>query len=92
MPTKKKAAKAAATNGSEKRVHKGRQSKYAGSSILALVDKNPRRLGSHGYKSMQIILDAPDKTILYEDFIAAGGRGEDLRYDLEKEHVTVGVM
>jgi hypothetical protein len=46
---------------------------------------NPRRAGSAGFKSLQIIIDTPG--ILTEDFVKAGGRLNDLRWDLAHGNV-----
>lgn len=44
--------------------------------------ENPRKAGSHGWRSMKIIMDNPG--ITYEDFIKKGGRSNDLAYDIGK--------
>lgn len=46
---------------------------------------NPRRKGSHGYKSLQLIIDNPGITA--EEFVAKGGRNVDLRWDLKAGNV-----
>jgi hypothetical protein len=43
-------------------------------------------VGSHGFKSFQIILDNPAITV--EDFIAKGGRSVDLNWDMKMGRVT----
>ncbi len=70
---------------------RGRQSEFAGKRITINTEdgENPRREGSHGYNSMEIIVNAGKKGILYEDFIAAGGRRVDLAWDYEKENVVL---
>lgn len=50
---------------------------------------NPRRPGSHGHNSMQIIINAGAEGIKYEDFIAAGGRSNDLNWDIAHDNVSV---
>lgn len=52
-----------------------------------LEGKNPRREGSHGFNSMQLILDSPG--ITYGEYIAAGGRSNDLAWDIKHENVRV---
>ncbi len=47
---------------------------------------NTRKVGSHGHCSMQIILDNPG--IKVEDYLKAGGRSNDLRWDLEHGNCT----
>ena len=66
----------------------GRKSKFEGKLFEATVKDNPRRKGSHGFRSLQIIIDRP--WISYEDFIAAGGRQVDLRWDINSGNVTAG--
>jgi hypothetical protein len=58
----------------------GRSGDYAGHKLKSAVDANPRREGSHGAASFQIVLDNPG--ISYEDFIAKGGRPQNLRKDI----------
>lgn len=65
----------------------GRPSAYEGKFIYPLVDENPRRKGSHGFRSFRIILKKPG--IAYEDFIKAGGLSHGLRWDLERSFVAV---
>jgi hypothetical protein len=66
---------------------RGRKSVYAGRIIIATVEPdqdgsifNPRREGTQGFRSMQIILVAGQ--ISYEDYIDAGGRNNDLAWDI----------
>jgi hypothetical protein len=40
---------------------------------------NPRREGSYGYRSMEIIIANPG--IAYEDYLARGGRRDDIDWD-----------
>jgi hypothetical protein len=49
--------------------------------------QNPRRKDSHGYRSLQIIIDNPGITT--EEFIAKGGRLNDLRWDIAHGNVKV---
>jgi hypothetical protein len=42
---------------------------------------NPRRAGSHGHRSLQIIIDNPGLTV--DDYREKGGRLNDLRWDIE---------
>jgi hypothetical protein len=48
---------------------------------------NPRRPGSHGYNSLEIIIRKPG--VSYDEFIKAGGRAQDLRWDIDKNYVSV---
>ncbi len=67
----------------------GRPAAHAGKRIYALVDGNPRRPGSLGYYSYQIVKKAGTKGITYEAFIKAGGLNNGLRWDLERKFVEV---
>lgn len=68
---------------------KGRSSAFEGKTLKAKTTDNPRREGTHGHKSMAIIIAAGPKGILYEDFIAAGGRRVDLAWDFARDAVEV---
>ncbi len=59
-------------------------SQFSGQKLFPKVKTNPRREGSHGFKSMSIILAKPG--ISYEDYLAAGGRNSDIRYDIAHGH------
>lgn len=87
----KEAAKAAKAAGSTER--KGRTSEFAGKLIkltAAIAEKgNPRKVGTFGHKSMEIIINAGGDGIRYEEFASEGGRPNDLRWDIDKGHVTV---
>lgn len=94
--TKEKTTKAKpATKGKAKPAAKKdapapRQSKYAGKTIKmskTVIDnkkENPRRAGTFGFKSMQIIIDAGARGLKFETFIEKGGRAKDLTWDIEK--------
>ena len=62
----------------------GRPSRYSGKTIRAKVDSNPRRVGSHGFRSMEIILGAMPQGIVYEEYRARGGRTKDLAWDIAR--------
>lgn len=79
-----KEKKPKATGESSKR---GRKSEYSGKKLTATVAENPRRAGSSGHKSMAIILGKPG--IVFEDFLAAGGRAVDLRWDIAHNAVKI---
>ena len=53
----------------------------------ARLEGNPRRVGSHGHKSLQIIIDHPG--ISLEDFLVKGGRTVDLRWDIRQVNVRM---
>lgn len=69
-------------NGPAKR---GRKATGAGKRLTAASSDNPRHKDSHGYRSLQIIIDTPGITT--EDFVAAGGRLNDLRWDIKHGNV-----
>ena len=68
-----------------------RVSKYAGATLHpsegVVANGNPRKPGSHGHKSLQIIIDNPG--ISYAAFCEAGGRANDLKWDADKGNVVV---
>lgn len=64
---------------------RGRKASFAGMKLFPLVDSNPRRAQSHGYKSLQIILSHPGVTT--ETFVKEGGRLNDLRWDVAHKNV-----
>lgn len=86
---KGKAKKAPATEGSTAE-RAGRQSQNTG-KVFKLSEKhlgvNPRRKGTFGHASMEIIIAAGKKGISFEDFIAAGGRSKDLNWDINAQNV-----
>ena len=68
---------------------RGRAASNAGRTLVAKVETNPRREGTHGHKSFSIILAAGKKGIKHEDYIAAGGRNNDLAWDIEHDSVSI---
>jgi hypothetical protein len=65
-----------------------RKSGFAGKMVQATCQTNPRRVGTHGFHSMQVLIDAGEP-ISYEKYIAAGGRRNDLVWDIEKGNAKV---
>lgn len=63
----------------------GRKSAFEGKRIYKKVPNNPRKVGTHGWKSFNLIQDG----MTYDAFLLAGGRNNDLRWDLEKGHIRV---
>jgi hypothetical protein len=55
-------------------------SQFAGRRLFPKVKDNPRREGSHGHRSLGLIIAKPG--ISYFDFLAVGGRSLDLRWDI----------
>lgn len=78
------AAKKAVAGGGARR---GATSKYAGKKLHATGKENTRRVGTHGHKSMGIIL--ANKGITFEDYVKKGGRPNDLEWDVGKGNVEV---
>ena len=70
---------------------KGRNSVFDGRvfKIADTVKENPRRAGTKGHTSMEILMKAGAKGIKYEDFLAQGGRRVDLAWDLVHDNVVV---
>ena len=70
-----------------------KSSVYAGANLLATFadddgfKRNPRRKGTRGWHSFEIILKNPG--IVYEQYIAKGGRRQDLDWDWAKGNVVV---
>lgn len=64
---------------------RGRKPTAAGKKLTANINSNERRANSHGYRSLQIILDNPG--ISTEDFLSKGGRLNDLRWDIARNRV-----
>lgn len=64
----------------------GPKSKFDGKKIYKKQKENPRRKKSGwGYKSWDIMKDG----MTYEEFRLAGGRTEDLAWDVKHKHVEV---
>lgn len=88
-PTKGAKLAKAAKERTEASGKRGRASAHSGKFIQRNTEKsaNPRREGSHGFNSFEII---PVKgRISYEDYMAKGGRTNDLAYDIAHEFVTI---
>ena len=65
----------------------GRKSKFTGSFILATQEDNPRREGTFGYASFAIL--NTKVPMAFEDYIKAGGRNNDLNWDLDRDWVKI---
>ena len=67
--------------------------KFVDKCIKVLVDENPRRAGGHGHKMMEWLLAENKKLgggiIEYADYVAAGGRPQDLQWDLDRNWVEI---
>lgn len=64
---------------------RGRTSTLAGKTIVKLSAENPRREGTNGWKSWNLISEG----MTYEQFIAAGGRRVDLAWDIKAGHIEL---
>lgn len=73
---------------SAKELKRGRRSSFEGKKIKCLIDWNPRRKKSSGFRSLQILLDAGEP-ILYEEYIARGGSRRDLVWDIKYGRVKI---
>lgn len=67
---------------------RGRTSQYSGMILKTTLTANTRRENTHGHKSLGIIIAAGKNGISYEDYIAKGGRLNDLNWDINKDNVT----
>ena len=67
--------------------------KFVGKCIKVLVDENPRRAGGHGHKMIEWLLAENKKLgggiIEYSNYVAAGGRPQDLQWDLDRNWVEI---
>jgi hypothetical protein len=64
---------------------RGRTSSLAGKTIVKLSAENPRREGTNGWKSWNLITEG----MTYEQYVAAGGRRVDLAWDLKAGHIEL---
>ena len=83
-PVKK--AKATKTKAPKEPRANGGRSQFAGKTLYPNVESNPRRPGSHGHKSLEVIIAHPDG-ISVDDYVAKGGRTKDLRWDYAKGQI-----
>lgn len=58
---------------------------FKGKMLRTQLEENPRREGSVGHSSLQILIDK--SPVVYEEFIAFGGRRIDLLHDFKKGRV-----
>jgi len=89
-PKKAKVVKAAKAEAAEGNGRRGRNSMFDGRKFKAKdgLTTNPRRAGTNGFISFEILLANPDG-MQYEDYLAAGGRRVDLAWDLAHDNVAV---
>jgi hypothetical protein len=86
--TKAKGAAIPLKKGSDAHVTPGRQSKYSGMTITTTRKDNPRRAGTFGHDSFEIILRHRGK-VSFEQYRDEGGRLNDLQWDIDHDYVTV---
>lgn len=84
MTTKKKRA-AKKISGEPKTNGVGRPSAFSGKIIRKLEDKNPRREGTVGFDSWALLKSG----MTYEKYLEAGGRRQDLAWDLAHNWVKL---
>tara|TARA_R110001599_G_scaffold11198_3_gene53713 strand:+ start:184 stop:885 length:702 start_codon:yes stop_codon:yes gene_type:complete len=65
-------------------VSKKTTGKFSGKLIRSTVDKNPRRVGTRGYVSHEILSNMERQPISFEDYKRRGGRTIDLKWDISK--------
>jgi hypothetical protein len=81
----KKMTEAPTAPKTEKSNARGRTSSLAGKTIVKLSADNPRREGTNGWKSWNLIKEG----MTYEQFVAAGGRRVDLAWDIKAGHLEL---
>ena len=67
----------------------GKRSLYARQMLAAAMETNPRREGTWGWRSYNILMNAPEGGISYENYLKAGGRNRDLAWDIARGRVEV---
>ena len=81
MASKTKKSRARTTEGASA----GRPSIFAGKIIRKVESKNPRKEGTKGFESWNVLKGG----MTYEQYVAAGGRRQDLAWDLERNWVKL---
>ena len=64
------------------------RSKFAGKTIRLLLDANPRREGTKGHKSFEIVRKAGG-SLSYEVYKMLGGRPNDLQWDIDHNYAEM---
>lgn len=78
----------AAPPSTAKRGRKAGTGKFAGKRIYALKGNNPRRFGTKGFASYELIVGKPEG-VDYDVYIKAGGRPQDLNWDINHKWAEV---
>ena len=81
---KVKVAGKVTTSSTEQKMY-GRKSEFTGKRLYRNMDVNPRRPGTLGHRSFDLIVDG----MTYEEYLMAGGRNNDLHWDIERKWVIV---
>jgi len=83
----------AAPKAGEKKISSRIPEKFAGKTIVPKVSENPRRDGTRGFQSFEVILNGHKASshhgISYEKYVDGGGRAQDLAWDLEKGNAEI---
>lgn len=66
-----------------------KKSDFAGRTIVQVANDNPRRAGTQGHESFEILVKAGGR-MKYEAYLAEGGRTQDLKWDLAHGYVKLG--
>jgi hypothetical protein len=89
----KETAPKAAPKAGEKKISSRIPEKFAGKTIVPKVSENPRRDGTRGFQSFEVILNGHKASshhgISYEKYVDGGGRAQDLAWDLEKGNAEI---
>lgn len=72
----------------QKRGRKPGTGEFASKTVFALREDNPRRTGTTGFKSYEVLRGKPEG-VPYAAYIAAGGRPQDLRWDVARKWAEV---
>ncbi len=59
--------------------------RFAGKRIYKLIANNPRRKGTHGWRSWELI----ENGMTFEEYKSRGGRSQDLRWDIDRGRCEV---
>lgn len=62
---------------------------FAGKTVFAKKGVNPRRVGTKGWHSYNILIGKMTEGVPYADYIAAGGRAVDLDWDIKHKFAEV---
>jgi hypothetical protein len=65
-----------------------RRGKFSGALVVQVAIENPRRKGTCGYNSFEIII-ANGGRISFEEYRGKGGRNNDLQWDIDRGYVRV---